>query len=368
VSDVSLVLVGRKQDGTPNPEAGKEFIGWTQVEVSRAITQACSAFSLSLNDSDQFRVSLEPGQDVLVKYKGQTILTGIIDAVEITYDSTSHDIAISGRSRTKDVIDSWTQPVQFDDQSVLGVCQAIAGEFGIQVKLQADQPPEKIQDFQIDAREGKTFDALQDAVGLAGWYLSDDFDGNLIITRLSDIQTTNEIINIPGQYCNVLGASLRNDESNRYNTYRVIGQNAPTDDSFGLDAAQILGEVTDRNIGRNRLKIITGETGLTTVQAQTRAIQERQAAIAESFGIEYVMQGWAGSGGELWLENRLVNVRDDMLGVQRVMLIDTVNYILDNQGGTTCRLSLVLPEARTQGESDTRNVMRTSNSDMGYPQ
>ena len=346
---------------------GVEYHGWTQVLVSRAITQACSAFQVSLNDAADLRVNVRPGQACEVRYGAVTLITGSIDAVEINYSAESHDIAVSGRSRTKDLVDSWLDPLQFRGLGVEEIVRRIATQFGVGLTVTSDASGLQLgtggfsvvpdQDFAVQASDGLAFGAIQDAAGRAGWYLSDSPAGDLVLSRTAGTTTTNEIIVTPGAQVNVLGCSYRNDESNRYNTYRVIGQNTPTDDSFGLDTAQIMAEVTDPDIGRNRLRIITAETGLTTVQAQSRAIQERQAAIAESFGVEYVVQGWRGSNGALWRENQIVNVRDEILGVRRPLLIDTVNYIQDVAGGTTCRLSLVLPEARQAAAVSTDNVI-----------
>jgi prophage tail gpP-like protein len=346
---------------------GAEYHGWTQVLVSRAITQACSAFQVSLNDAADLRVDVRPGQECEIRYGADTLITGAIDAVEINYAADSHDIAISGRSKTRDVIDSWLDPLQFRGLGVEEIIRRIARQFGVGVTIAGDASGLQMstggfsvvpdQDFAVQASDGLAFGAIQDAAGRAGWYLSDSPTGDLVLSRTAGTVSQNEIVVVPGNNVNVLGCSYRNDESNRYNTYRVIGQNTPTDDSFGLDTAQIMAEVTDPDIGRNRLRIITAETGLTTVQAQTRAIQERQAAIAESFGIEYVVQGWRGSASVLWRENQIVNVRDEILGVRRPLLIDTVNYIQDVAGGTTCRLSLVLPEARQPAAVSTDSVL-----------
>jgi prophage tail gpP-like protein len=350
---------------------GVEMRGWTQALVSRAITQACSAFQVSLNDSDDLRIRANPGDACTVAFGGETLITGHIDAVEINYSATSHDIAISGRSRTADLVDSWLDPLQYLGLGAVEVIRRIATQFGVGVEVIGDASGLTLggagEEFAVQSRDGLAFDAIQDAAGRAGWYLSDTPTGNLVLSRTAGLTTKNEIIVMPGAQVNVLGASYRDDQSSRFNTYRVIGQQASTDQRFGRDTAQILGEVTDRDIGRNRLKVITAETGLTTVQAEARAIQERQAAIAASFGIEYVVQGWTGSGNELWRENRLVNVRDDILGVRRQLLIDTVNYIQDVEGGTTCRLSLVLPEARLPATVSTAGVA-TIPADMGYPQ
>lgn len=359
---------------------GTEYHGWTQAMVSRAITQACSAFQVSLNDAADLRVDVRPGQDCEIRYGAETLITGAIDAVEISYSADSHDIAISGRSKTRDIVDSWLDPLQFRGLSVEEIIRRIAKQFDVELIIVGDAsgvqmeagPPRKVvdpeieafkqrfgidQDFAVQASDGLAFGAIQDAAGRAGWYLSDSPTGDLVLSRTAGTVSQNEIVVVPGNNVNVLGCSYRNDESHRYNTYRVIGQNTPTDDTFGLDTAQIMAEVTDPDIGRNRLRIITAETGLTTVQAQTRAIQERQAAIAESFGIEYVVQGWRGSANVLWRENQIVNVRDEILGVRRPLLIDTVNYIQDVAGGTTCRLSLVLPEARQPAAVSTDSVL-----------
>lgn len=367
---------------------GVEMRGWTQVQVSRAITQACSAFQVAMNDSDDLRVRVNPGDACTVAFGGETIINGHVDAVEINYTATSHDIAVSGRSRTADLVDSWLDPVQYLGLGVVDIITRIAAQFGVSVSVVGDASgvqmsthqkkstdPEieafkarfGIDEFAVQAKDGLAFEAIQDAAGRAGWYLSDTPEGNLVLSRTAGITTPNELIVMPGQQVNVLAASYRDDQSSRYNTYRVIGQSASTDEHFGLDTAQIIAEVTDRDIGRNRLRVITAETGLTTVQAEARAIQERQAAIASSFGIEYVVQGWTGSADELWRENRLVNVRDDILGIRRQLLIDTVNYIQDLDGGTTCRLALVLPEARLPVDASTVGVVGVS-ADMGYPQ
>ena len=79
------------------------------MRVTRGLTRATSDFDLSVSERWGLRGSawqILPGAACEVRYGETVLLTGWVDAYKPSYDATSHNISLSGRSKTCDFVDS----------------------------------------------------------------------------------------------------------------------------------------------------------------------------------------------------------------------------------------------------------------------
>lgn len=341
---------------------GSELAGWTSATVTRSMDQICSAFTLTATEPDDQGVRvLTPGMTCRVTYGGEPLVTGYIDTVEVAYGAESHEITVAGRSKTKDLVDCSAPPdwagrnlMQCTEMSVLDIIELLCQPFGIGVVVQGPDVDvaRLVPDIQTDHDGASVASVIQDLVDRYAIWLSDTPDGDLALVSDIGTQTANGIVKRKNNPTNTLAGRVKRDESNRYSSYTVRGQAKGTDENFGRAAAQISATVEDSGVTRYRPLILSGQTDMTPAIAAGQAMKERQSRLASAFEAEYEVVGWKGSAGELWRENRTVQVSDDLLSISQPLLVFAVNYqISDN--GTRSTLRLILPEAKQRIDAPT---------------
>ena len=120
---------------------GYAYRSWTRATVSYGAKKAARQFAFTLTDntssllnsSDQW--SWMPGIDCTVTASagnddgggGDLMVTGILDSMTPSYDATNHSVEISGRSKSKDSIDSAAEhPTgEMRNQTPLQIAQAL---------------------------------------------------------------------------------------------------------------------------------------------------------------------------------------------------------------------------------------------------
>lgn len=345
---------------------GRELAGWTSVTVTRSMDQIASSFSLACTESDEnpsqtsAARALKPGLPCRVTYGGQPLVTGYIDAVEVAYGAESHDISVTGRSKTKDLVDCSAPPdwagrnlMQCTEMSVLDIVELLCQPFGIGVVVEGpdNDVAEMVPDIQTADDGASVASVIQDLVDRYAIWLSDTPEGDLALVSNIGTRTPNTLAKQRQQATNVLGGRVRRDESNRYSSYTVRGQAKGTDESFGREVAHVSATAEDSGVTRYRPLIMSGQTDMTPQIAAGQAMKERQSRLVSAFEAEYEVHGWKGAAGELWRENRVVDVGDDLLSISQPLLVFAVTYtITDN--GTRATLKLILPEAKERIEME----------------
>lgn len=86
-----------------------EYEHWTDVSITSELNTLARSFQMGttakLPQSSKLISSFELGDEVQVYIGDDLVLTGYIDALPISYNATSVVAAITGRSRTEDLID-----------------------------------------------------------------------------------------------------------------------------------------------------------------------------------------------------------------------------------------------------------------------
>lgn len=381
---------------------GVDYSGWHAISVLRGLEQAAASFSCSVSErTSGFRLEpwlLRPGAPCSIFLDGELVITGFVDTYAPRFDANSHGVELRGRSRTADFVDgaAIVPGGQFKQLSLWEIAQRLAAPFGITVTSQTGgmiegprpsaefvgpMPPiaaptpagpasllselfgsmGALQDVQV--QQGETCYALLERLArLQGLLLTDTATGHLSLARVGTRFATGALV----QGVNILGASAELDASQRFSQYVVKGQVANTDDRVDRkDAAAVaagtetpgsesaagdsvracIGAVLDGFLGRYKPWLLTAETQANDAQCQQRAEWEARRRAGYSTRASVVVAGWRQfPGGPLWDTNLLVPVVSSYLGVNRVLLISTVEFRKDD-GGSTTRLELTLPDA-----------------------
>jgi prophage tail gpP-like protein len=376
---------------------GSEYAGWKHVRVTRGLLRATSDFDLSV--SERWSVNDEPwqilpGAACELRYDGVVLLTGWVDAYKPSYDSGQHNVQVTGRSKTCDFVDCsiLVDGGQFRGLTVGAITKKLAEPFKLTVRVLNDGAPEA----EVQVQQGETNFALVERLSrLQELLVTDDKDGNLVLTRAGTGRATAELRH--GE--NILSASADLDHSKRFSEVHVKAQRPGNDNKSHDDAptpededelpdfyrhtaariaavanpgarhrayaelrrdprtggtrrgkpktlTEIHGAIGDPEIERYRPLVIVAEAQADDAIAEKRADWEIRRRKAEGTKATVVVNGWRqrGDSGPLWETNLMVPIKAPWLSVDRELIIGEVTYTYDD-GGEKTSLALTLPDA-----------------------
>lgn len=311
---------------------GRNYGGWKSVRVTLGMEQIAGAFELAV--SERFPGQPEawpilPGDECRVLVKGRPVITGYVDEVAPSYGRDSHDVLVTGRDRTGDLVDCSAayKSGEWHGATLDRIAADICAPFGIKVTATATVG-RPFSRFALQEAE-TSFEALERAAKMRGVLLMSDGNGGLLLTRAAGERIGTALVK--GQ--NVERASGWFSHKDRYSRYVIKGQAPGSEDSTPEHNAQTKAEAQDVAVRRYRPLIILAEQGDGGTYAD-RAKWERNIRAGRASRINYTVTGWEHAAG-LWLPNRLVQVQDDFLGVDGDLIIAQVVFSLDGEGSLT---------------------------------
>lgn len=312
---------------------GAAWRGWQSIGVRRGLDQVAGIFELSVTERwpgvDERR-QIQPGLACTLEMAGQTIITGYVDDANIDYDAETHTVAVVGRDQTGDLVDcsaTYGQG-QVRGQTLKGLAERLCEPFGMEVRVETDVG-RQIANLQVEPGQD-VFSILEEAARLRGVLLMSDGAGALVITAPDDgdAVATLELGN------NILRASARFSDRDRFSEYLFRGQFPPRDWATGEQGARPSGKVEDTGIDRYRPLVIQAEEVADMATLRRRAEWERAARWGRSRSVTYTVPGWDHSDG-LWTPNTRVRVVDAFLGLDETLLVVTVVNLLGPDGELT---------------------------------
>lgn len=322
---------------------GKEWTAFERVSVTYGARQAARSFSATVTDDTKSfmdRWDYLPGSKVQVYEGGDLLLDGYIDAINPTYDATSHTISVTARSKSGDSVDSSQthKTGRFENKAIHEIAHELDQQ-GVGFRLGPNVRPRRIPYFQ--ANPGETvYQAVERLARRDGLLLSGQADGSIQIERGGTERGNAPLI----EGVNILSANGTIDMGQRRSEYRVRGQrrNGSNPNELRIDRASI-----DRDAsrgGRYRPLVILPEFDVDEGQAQRRADWHRDRAKGLSVKASVTTQGWRDDAGALWQTNKLVYLYSPMLKIDQDMLIDSVE-LSQSSDGSTASLTLVGPKS-----------------------
>ena len=353
---------------------GKLYAGWKSVSVRLSIEQIAGTYELVVTErwpSQPTRWSIPPGEVCEILIGDDTVISGFVDSVAVSYDAASHDIRVTGRDRTGDLVDCSAPSTAFSGLTFFEIAEKLTDPYGISVVDETEdgkklsvkekkagkkgtQPKHKRVAGKLPkmaTQNGESvFKTLEKLARCEGVLLVSDTEGGLLITRAGmggDCDTVLEF----GQ--NILKANFEHSHANLYSDITVKGQAAAADaGKFDVVHAQPVGNVARVNtaksgnsqIDRFRPLIIVAETQADSKRCQDRAQWEASNREAKARKISLTVQGWRQKGGDLWRINQMVKVKCPWMRVDEKWLIAGTAFRLDD-GGTLTELTLVNKDA-----------------------
>jgi len=332
---------------------GQKYAGWKTVQITKNLQAVSAGFSLSVSDNasrnakSEFILSIPiyPGDACAIELDDQRIITGYVDKVSPSFDSSQHGLSITGRDKAADLVDCsiFNTPGEFKQLTLDRIVSILCKPFGIAVKVETDVGA-PIEVFSTQPGES-VWEAIERAMRLRGVLVVSNGLGDVVIMQGADNKENNRAATALIQGENILSASAEFNHSDRFSLYKVQAT-APWSDDLPAELANAIeGEAKDKNVLRYRPKIIKAEAAGSTAQAQTRAQWEAVVRAGRSGTYQITTPGWTQVNGELWSVNTLVPVKSNGLSVEGDLLITGVTFSKNNQTGTTTQLTLMRPDA-----------------------
>lgn len=335
---------------------GQRHEGWTSGTVTRALETISGTFQVVVSDRAPGEATprpIRPGQFVRVLLDADTVITGWVDGVSTRYDANSHELTITGRDRTGDLVDcsAASEPGEWHDEGLEAIVKALVAPFGISVSTNADTGA-AFRRFRVE--EGETvYEAIERACRFRGVLPLSDGQGGVVLGRPSRNRASTQL----RFGDNILAATGTISWTDRYSDYLILGQQPGNNFFSPEEIAHVRAEARDPGVSRHRPLTVVAEQGMDTMEAETRINWEAVVRTARSRSATVTVAGWRQQldGGDLWQPGQLVDIVDPLLGLNREMLVSTVQQSISG-AGTLSALTLYpedafLPRIDTQRAS-----------------
>jgi prophage tail gpP-like protein len=206
---------------------GQEYAGWQEIKITRSLENAAAQFELSVSELWPLQQAAEPwrimpGKECILKVSGDVVLTGWVDSYAPSFNATTHEVRVSGRSKTCDFVDSSVTENggQFKNMTLEEIAKHLAEPFKLEVKVDPSfKGDSKIPEVQIQQSE-TCFELVEKLCRLQECLITDDETGALVLTRAGAGKCSSRLV----QGVNILVASATLNNAQRFSDYIVKAQ------------------------------------------------------------------------------------------------------------------------------------------------
>lgn len=340
---------------------GSSYSTWEEVVVEAGAEQAARFFSIIAAEPHQAMSAawpLRPGTEVRVMASGTLLVAGYIDTYAPEFGDGYHRAVISGRSKTKDAIDSSAIPKKPGGEWLKKDLSDVAKDLLKPVGVQVQSKLKKLTKFPVwRLAPGATiFSELETMARQDMALLIGAADGSLVITRADQFGSHSSAL-VEGS--NIQAASAQLSEIDKHDETHAWGQSW---EGSGEDAHRLEGVSRDKTVERHRPKLVIAEGATDKDMVKARAKWQSQRDSGWSVQATIVASGWRDSGGTIWDPEKLVFVECPRLKISQMMAIRKVRFLQNTDQGTISTLELVDPGA-LGGKSGGNSNWETSSED-----
>ena len=325
---------------------GMKTEGWESLAVSMGMDRAVRAFQLSVATRRQ---EIRPGQACRMLLDDEPLVTGYIDSVRSSYAKGSHTTAIAGRSKTADLVDCsiprgmWKSlsTKRHDHPTLAELANRWVEPFGLDVRISQEVHDrlKRIENYSPEPGR-RVFEAIEFLARQAGVLCMDDADGNLVMADAGQAGRVATALVASETGWTVLSATVDSTFAQRYSEYTLLSK---TGVSWTGDNSEEVRQHTttalDQSVTRFRPSAEFAEQSLNLKQAQERVLWRANVAAGKSFRVNVTVNGWRNPDGDIWKSNTILQYRDVGLGVNRELVIVSVDLSVSD-GGVITRLAM----------------------------
>lgn len=336
---------------------GIKYEGFTEISVNSSLENFCSSFSFAttlkeklsfLGDkTGKFTNDIKLQNKVKIYIDDIKILTGYIEAIDLDYDSQSHNIVYSGRDIGGDMVDSSIIQATYKQRNFAMLVQIVLAKNGFaSVKVINKAGLLFLEQTEVIATEDgeKVFDFLDRYAKKLQVIIKINRDGDLEIVREDDNVVKNMLINNRTKDNNILSAKLQLTTKDRFNVINVYSQannRKHTTTSISQKGTAIDSAI--RNTRRISLNMNTASQSKTlSALAQwnvnvRRAKGSRYICKVVDFYSERIenIQIFKLNYNQVWQPNTLVDIVDEVAQIEGTFLIQGVEFTQSVSGSFT---------------------------------
>lgn len=362
---------------------GVPFDGWKKVTVSQAFDKATGECSLTISPLPGNPLPADVGSTAQVILAGRPVITGHVHEVTGSHGWGEHDIELSIRDKTQDMIDSTVGPgVEFKPpiqlKQVLDGTLKKMGLSGIKVIDKAN--PEQFRkggEVPVAAIDDTGFGYADQWARKRQVVLNTDGEGNLVIDRNRKQRGPGALIKMfeDSPLNNVKKATYKNSDAGRHNETDCHAQKSTNDLDYwetrpkGDEPAQSnplatkTGKAVDSSIRPERKLHYRARQGIEGKTPEQAAKWRTNLARARNYTYEAEVAGFEMAPGQLWWPGFIIPVRDDHFLISDELFIKEVTFTKDWDGGAVTQISLTAKDAYS--ESDEAPKSRTGKAGLG---
>lgn len=330
------------------------YQNFKSVNVNRSMETLSGTFDFvaTIDSFKNFPIKLQDRARVLIN--NIPLITGFIEVVEPSYTNNSHEIRLSGRDLTADVVDSSVlSNVNYSPNiTLLSIVKNLIRGNNLDIKVIDKVDPAakifKLGDI-VGGEVGQNMFEIIDKYCTKRQVLATtDGNGNIILTRASKevvpivlTQISQNGLNpFNKRKNNILSASASYSMENRFHSYIVKSQLNPTalNISGGKASSESIvqqnGGTIDNEVRNTRDFVLSADISNSSQTANERAIWEANVRRARGFTYNCTVQGYFVDKERtiIWEPNKLVQVEDEKTDVSSQLLILGVNYSFSRKG------------------------------------
>ena len=344
---------------------GALYLGWKVVSLSNNFEQTTGEAQLTISEQPGNPLPADIGDECQILFAGQSVLNGYVKSVDGTNEFGSHDIALTAKDKTDDLIKSTIGPGLKIKPPVdlKTVAQKTVDHMGLGINVIDKVGAEPFKQGEvvfgdIEDRGQRFLDAWAKKRGVV---LNTNGKGDLVLNQNQKERSSYRLFSGPeGSINNILSSSYQNSEEGRSNEYQASGQKSPNDKEFWegrskgdpLGSAKAMatnwGKAVDTAI-RPQLKLhFRGRKGMQGKTPEDAAKWTANVNRARNFTYKCKVQGFAqGPGGALWWPGLLVQVFDYHWNIDHTLFLKTVNFNKTWGEGGTAELEFTVEDAYT---------------------
>lgn len=349
---------------------GQEYNRAKSVSVFRDVRKFAGFFEATLSADEFNNVPVKRSSAIkVINSVGGTIFNGYVDELSVFQGIDQHEIKISGRDITSDLIDStlvtkkFNGPIEFE-----ALCRQVISEQGVNISILNLAGSLK----RIEKTELVSGDIGQGAMEFLDTYaarvqaiLTTNDDGRLLILRSDQAANSGlTFLRQRGAIGNIKQSSIRFSNVATFGRYVARSQVAPGNQDVTLETKDLVnqsGSVQDFSFRKSRFFEFVAETPMNSEELKGRADLEANVRRASSVEYSFVAQGDVPSVGI----NTLVRVTDDTCGVDDNLLVSSVRRVF-SQSGTVTVMQCTLSDAYSLSAKKTQIEASRSTADGSF--
>ena len=332
---------------------GNNLTDFINGSVDIKFDQFCNSFSFTTTKDLGKEYNIFPEDECRIIINGKVAMTGIIDTVSPNEDPNSSTVDITGRDKTRDVVDSdLPEGISLSGNfTLVTVIQKVLTALGLENDIKVvNELGNELRSFTqadiVSAEVDKNaFEFINEYAQKVSAILITNAEGNIVITRAGKDSYPDKLVNILGEGSednNIISSSAGYDYSQRFYKYIVYSQSNANTSTQNVSISNVAqkGYAIDDEIRASRVMVKKANNACSSAVCTEIATLEANIRRANSLQYSCDVYGYETNDGNLWQINHLIEVYDEDCDIASELMIKGISFSLGEGAVTTLKFAL----------------------------